>query len=68
MQTVDRGALKCRISWCHDPADSEDGWCWTHLVMAFVNHVPVPAKDRERVEQALRKDREEEARCRRGWW
>ena len=56
---------KCRISWCHSAVDSADGWCWQHLVCAFVDRVPMPEQDRERVQGALR---EAEGTCRRGSW
>jgi len=50
-KAVPRGT--CRIEWCADSVDSDDGWCWTHLVLAYLDKVPMPEKDRLRVEKVL---------------
>jgi len=56
--TIDLEAPKtppnpCRITWCGDPSDGKDGWCWKHMVLGHLDGLSLATEDAARVRKAL---------------
>lgn len=47
----------CRITWCGEPSNGNDGWCWTHMVIAHLNNINLEPNDAARVREALYENR-----------